>query len=162
TGAVLWAHSYSAPLVTGGDCLTVDGAGHVLVGGPGNLALLDATGTILWSHQYPDLNTGAPYGATFHGLTFGPGGAVYALGTTRLVEFDSGPGKAEFNGNDGGVVLLKLDAAGNFISVRRMGCPGNVTGQGLAVYQDPVTGVSAIYSTGSLSGTSAKFDTGTQ
>lgn len=122
----------------------------------GAVSKLDDTGQFLWTKQF-----GAEEFDQVSRLSVDDGGNVHAAGNfSTSLDFDPGIGSALLTSKEGhqNVFVVKLDANGDFISVRRMGGNGEVSSdyaRGIQVFGDD------IYTTGEFLGV-GDFDTGTE
>lgn len=111
----------------------------------------DASGNFLWARRI-----GGLYSEFGIGVAADVSGNVYVAGSFGLtVDFDPGAGISEltsFGGND--IFILKLDASGNFVWVKRMGGPSIDDCYGLTIDKS-----GNIYLTGDFVG-KADFDPG--
>jgi gliding motility-associated-like protein/uncharacterized delta-60 repeat protein len=176
-GNFIWAGSMGNINDDYGYSIKTDGSGNVYIGGdfrgfvdfnpgPGTFNLtstgpsgrsdpfvlkLDASGNFLWAKNFG--TTIDDFGL---GLALDPSGNPLIVGKVRGdFDADPGPGITTLTGYGGDdVVIVKLDASGNFVWGKNMG--GTGMDQGFAITTDASGNV---YSTGLFSGT-ADFDPG--
>lgn len=129
-------------------------------GGPGGSAVwvckYTPAGALIWARSA--YGAGGPTYAQPQGVAVDQAGNVYVAGRfSGMVDFD--PGAGTFNlasfgiGGNGDIFVLKLNAAGSFVWVRRMGGANNDEALSIAVSGN------FVYTTGRFTGT-ADFDPG--
>jgi hypothetical protein len=157
-----------------GQSITVDAVGNTYVTGyfqgtvdfdpgPGNYSLISggradifvakysSSGALLWARRI-----GGSSDDYSNGIAVATNGSVYTTGSFQgTADFD--PGAGTFNLTSAGgsdIFVSKLDSAGNFVWVRRMGGSSDDTSYGIAVAAED-----SVYTTGYFQGT-ADFDPG--
>ena len=166
-GNLVWAKAMGGSSADEGRGIAVDGAGNVSITGAFSTTVdfdpstdifnltstggfdafvskLDTAGNFLWAKAMGGASTDGAQGVALDGA-----GNVYTIGAFRgTVDFDSGSGTLNLiSAGLDDIFLSKLDAAGNFLSTRRMGGSGNDRGLGLAV-----DSAGHVYTTGSFRG----------
>lgn len=174
TPALAWAKNMGGTSSAGGNSIAIDAVGNIYTTGsfsgtadfdPGAGILIltasgdqdafisksDASGNFVWAIKIGGLYSDFGIGVAVDSL-----GNVYTTGSFGLtVDFDPGAGTSELTavgGND--IFILKLDASGNFIWVKRVG--GTSIDDNYALTLDKSGN---IYLTGDYSG-KADFDPG--
>jgi len=151
SGNFIWAKGMFGGTATPGSMATDAGgnlyiSGHVFMGtvdfdpGPGTVNIaasnqlfvckLDASGNFVFALNFPGTN-----GLNGNGLALDAAANLYATATLTAmnVDLDPGPGVATFSSGNADPILLKLDAAGNFIWAKQfIGGIGAGFGTGIA------------------------------